>query len=145
MTRVLAARAALAPSYLPPTVNRGARQAVTDAAGSIVATYEIWCVSAATVEDDLARHIERNMPGVSFAITPASPLGDLGKQLAPHVTHFDSTAAYSVGRQEADTETAMLQVRIPCGIGNEFYVDARARAIAVQRLIERMDGLTIPS
>ncbi len=144
MTKVLAASADSAPFYLPPNIKRGAKENVTDAAGSIVANYEVWCEAADTVEDDIARHIECNIDDISFAVTPASPLGDIGKQLAPHVTHYTGTSAYAVGRREADLETAFIQVRIPCGVSNEYHLEARARAILVQRLMERMDGITIP-
>lgn len=142
MTTVLAAQCLQHPFYMAAAYRGGGKMESMDAAGSIVANYEVWCVKADTVEADVRSHVDSELSSKRDVISPASPPNDYRRQLSPIVMHYDGTSRYAVGGKN-DTEVARIQVRVECGRGNEYYDEARACAVEVQRLIECMDGMTI--
>ena len=140
MTVVYSAMSIGVPFYLQPSSQRSR----TDEPGDVVCNYEIWCDSSATLESDIAEHIEDNIED-GIAYTPGVSPGDADRMLAATVRKYGGIPEFVVGKAQPESEYARVQVAVRCGRAGAEYDEANRYANAILRLLCDSDDTRIPS
>ena len=141
MTDVYSAMSLGVPFYLPGTRVGRVR---TDEPGDVVCNFEVWCNSSASIEDDIASHVEANIDN-GVAHTPGVPLGDADKLLAATIRTYAGVPEFVIGKAQPDSEYVRVQVAVRCGRAGAEYGEAKRYASAILALLNASDGVTIPS